>query len=119
MAYLRTELQRGFYSFRRFCKWVLIAVLMGTMIGVAGVGFHHVDEYALHLFASNSWLLFLMPLSGVVIIFLYRLCGIQHDRGTNLALLAARGGTGDCAPGHAAYWRINNPDAFNGRIGWP
>lgn len=91
MAYLRTELQRGFYSFRRFCKWVLIAVLMGTMIGVAGVGFHHVDEYALHLFASNSWLLFLMPLSGVVIIFLYRLCGIQHDRGTNLALLAARG----------------------------
>ena len=39
---------------------------------------------------ANPWLLWLLPLGGVAIVQLYRVCGMAGDRGTNFVLVAVR-----------------------------
>ena len=39
---------------------------------------------------ANPWLLWLLPLGGVAIVLLYRICGMEKDRGTNFVLVAVR-----------------------------
>ena len=74
-----------------FIKWVLLASVVGSIVGVMGVLFHFAVEQATHLQTSYPWLLFLLPVGGVVIALLYRVCGMEKDMGTNTILQAVRG----------------------------
>ena len=76
-----------------FLKWVVFALITGVAAGLAGTAFH----YALHgvtvLQESRRWLLLLLPAVGVAIVGLYRLCGVEKDRGTNFVLTSVRENT--------------------------
>ena len=74
-----------------FIKWVLLASVVGSIVGVMGVLFHFAVEQATHLQTSYPWLLFLLPVGGAVIALLYRVCGMEKDMGTNTILQAVRG----------------------------
>ena len=73
-----------------FLKLILFALIIGITVGVVGAGFHHAIEIATALRIQYPWLLYLMPVAGVCIIGLYRICGIEKDRGTNFVLTAVR-----------------------------
>lgn len=73
-----------------FLKLILFAVIIGVTVGIVGAAFHHSIEIATELRLEHPWLLYLMPLAGVVIIGSYRICGIEKDRGTNFVLTAVR-----------------------------
>ena len=73
-----------------FLKLLLFAVIIGVTVGVVGAAFHHSIEIATELRLEHPWLLYLMPLAGMVIIGSYRICGIEKDRGTNFVLTAVR-----------------------------
>ncbi len=88
--WLKTELRRGGSAFVNFCKWVVLAAAAGAIVAVAGAGFHHLNELARHMRLANDWLLYFLPLAGVLIVWMYRTCGIAHDWGTNLTLYAVR-----------------------------
>ncbi len=76
-----------------FLKWVVFALITGVAAGLAGTAFH----YALHgvtvLQESRRWLLLLLPAVGIAIVGLYRLCGVEKDRGTNFVLTSVRENT--------------------------
>lgn len=54
-------------------KWVFFAVLTGTLGGVLGSFFHKSIDYVTTLRSENLWLLWLLPIGGIVIAGMYSL----------------------------------------------
>lgn len=77
-------------SIKTFLRRYLAAVLIGLPVGLVGVAFHEAVGLVTELRLAYSWLMLLLPLGGVAIIWLYRVCGMEKDRGTNLVLVAVR-----------------------------
>ena len=73
-----------------FAKWLLYACNIGILVGLVGVAFHYGIDLAVEVRMHQPWLVWLLPLAGVTIILLYRVCGMEKDRGTNLVLVAVR-----------------------------
>ena len=63
-----------------FIKWLLIALLVGVIVGFVGVLFHFAIEIATEYRMEHTWLIWLMPFGCVVIVLLYRLAGMEEDR---------------------------------------
>lgn len=64
------------------CKWVGLGLFVGLVGGAVGTAFHIGVERAAHLRLANPWLLWLLPVAGVLIVALYR--GLRMEgRGTN------------------------------------
>ncbi len=75
---------------KTFLKWLFIASVTGLLGGAIGSVFSICISYA-NKFNPNVWyLIFLLPLGGVVITALYRLCKIDNDPGTNCVLESIR-----------------------------
>jgi len=68
---------------KTFLKWTFLAILMGTIGGLLGAGFHHVLHFVTHVRSEYTWLIFLLPVGGVLTVALYRLLKMQGNRGTN------------------------------------
>ena len=68
---------------RLFVKWTLLGLLMGIIGGLLGAGFHHVLHYVTHVRSENTWLVFLLPVGGILTVVLYRILKLQGNRGTN------------------------------------
>lgn len=49
-----------------FLKWAALGILMGALGGVLGAVFHHALHAVTHLRLENSWLIFLLPLGGLL-----------------------------------------------------
>lgn len=73
-----------------FLRRYLAAVLIGALVGVVGVAFHHAIETATEIRTHFPWFLLLLPVGGAAIVGLYHACGMDKDRGTNLVLAAVR-----------------------------
>lgn len=73
-----------------FAKWVLYAGNMGIIAGLVAVAFHKGIDLAVTFRGLHSQIIWLLPLGGVAIVLLYRVCGMEKDRGTNLVLVAVR-----------------------------
>lgn len=69
---------------------ILFSVLIGLLVGGVGVAFHYGIDIATELRQAHPWLLWFLPLGGLTIALLYRACGMEKDRGTNLVLAAVR-----------------------------
>ena len=68
---------------KTFLKWGFLGVLMGAIGGVLGAVFHHALHFVTHVRSEHLWLIFLLPLGGVLTVVIYRLLGMQGNRGTN------------------------------------
>ncbi len=75
-----------------FAKWTACALVIGLTCGALGAAFHHGVELAAALFGRFAWMLYLLPLLGLVIVWMYRAAGVTKDRGTNLVLSSMRAG---------------------------
>lgn len=73
----------------RFLKWTILGLLMGLLGGLLGAAFHHVLHFVAHLRAEYPWLVFLLPLGGLLSVGLYHLLKLQGNRGTNEIIDAA------------------------------
>ncbi len=68
---------------KTFMKWALLGLLMGIIGGLLGAGFHHALHFVTHLRGEHTWLIFLLPVGGLLTVGLYRLLKMQGNRGTN------------------------------------
>lgn len=68
-----------------FLKWMLIAVIVGCAVGIISSLFALGLGKVTALRTANSWLIFCLPLAGLLIVFLYRRF-LGEDGGTNLVL---------------------------------
>ena len=72
-----------------FIKWSLLSIFVGGLVGVISSGFAHVLSAAANYREGYPWLLFLLPVAGVTIIFLYKKFG-KDDGGTNQVFSTVR-----------------------------
>ena len=68
---------------KAFLKWALLGLLMGILGGLLGAGFHHALHFVTHLRAEHNWLIFLLPLGGLLSVGIYTLFRQRSNRGTN------------------------------------
>ena len=69
-----------------FLRWTAISIVMGTVCGLIGTVFGYGVIYAQRLFKTYSFMLYLMPVAGVLIVLLHQMFHEIGNRGTNLIL---------------------------------
>jgi len=89
---LKARLAAVLPSLRALGQWAGLAGLTGAACGLAGAAFAWCVAQVTALRAAHPWLLFLMPLAGLVIVFSYRAAGMANDSGTNQIIASVRGG---------------------------
>ena len=66
-------------------KWMAVGALVGGVGGFVGAAFHLGVSYATAVRQAHPWILYLLPLGGVVIAGLYKLCRLE-GKGTNAVI---------------------------------
>ncbi len=74
----------------RTVKWVLIALAAGFVCGLVGTAFHLAIDFAGESFKEKSWLLYLLPLAGIIIVVLYKGARLPVFMGTDTVFEATR-----------------------------
>ena len=69
-----------------FLRWTAISIVMGIVCGLIGTIFGYGVIYAQRLFKAYSFMLYLMPVAGVLIVLLHQMFHEIGNRGTNLIL---------------------------------
>ncbi len=72
-----------------FLKWLALSVLTGLVVGGASGIFAGCIKYAAEYRNNHQWVFLLLPIVGLVIVFLYQKMG-RKDGGTNQVLAAIR-----------------------------
>ena len=72
-------------------KWILAAEGVGLLIGAIGAGFYHTLHFVTETRTAHPWIIALLPLGGLLIVFVYRKCGVVTDRGTNQIITSITG----------------------------
>ena len=69
-------------------KWVIFAILIGGIVGLCGTAFYFCLTFVTVLRGQNPWLLYLLPVGGLIIVGAYHLLRDEKDTGTNLVISA-------------------------------
>jgi H+/Cl- antiporter ClcA len=73
-------------------KWVLFGILVGLVVGFCASVFAKTILLATSFRLAHTWIIFLMPAAGIIIVYLYHLAGSAGVGGTNLILASIRKG---------------------------
>ena len=87
---LKQMLIRVWHYAGRFVAWLVVAGLIGGLCGLAGGGFAMAVEWATHFRGENSWLVYLLPVGGLLIVCLYRVMKLPLSIGTDRILETVR-----------------------------
>ncbi|MCC8168866.1 MAG: chloride channel protein, partial [Oscillospiraceae bacterium] len=71
-----------------FLKWVLIAAVTGGVGGFIGMTFHVSVEAVTDIRLVHGWTLYFLPLGGIIIVALYKLC--NFNKGTDAVISSIR-----------------------------
>lgn len=74
------------HDLKDFFSWVVAASITGIVIGAVGVAFvkglHIVNDFR----AEHPAIIFGLPIAGIIIVTLYKICDYENDGGTNLII---------------------------------
>ena len=71
---------------RNLLKWAVLAIPVSTITGSFVALFLYLLDVATQYRWQHPWLLFLLPIAGICIHFLYKLYGKNADKGNNLII---------------------------------
>ena len=71
------------YYVKTLIKWTVLSVTVGILGGLLGAAFHHALHFVTHIRQENTWLIFLLPVGGLISVGIYKIFGITRNRGTN------------------------------------
>lgn len=89
---IKLRLGRMGETARALLFWLVMAAIVGAVCGVAGGAFHYAIDGATILREAQPWLLYLLPVAGLVIVWTYRAWGMENDSGTNQIIASVRSG---------------------------
>ncbi|MDD6021362.1 MAG: chloride channel protein [Acutalibacteraceae bacterium] len=85
------------YSFKKaaeyifnFFKWIFLACVTGAVGGLVGSAFHLSIEYVTGIREKYTWVIYFLPLGGIVIAFLYKICRLDKNGGTDFIISSVR-----------------------------
>ena len=71
---------------RHFFRWGIYASIVGIVIGFVGIAFvkalHMVNDFR----TENPMIIWGLPIAGIIIVTLYKVCNYENDGGTNLVI---------------------------------
>ena len=73
-------------------KWVIFAMLTGSIVGCVSSAFYFLLSYVNTVRQEHSWVIYLLPVAGLVIVGLYHFMKNDNDGGTNLVISAIHSG---------------------------
>ena len=80
---MKLQFENAWHFLRAFLRWSLLAILVGAVCGLVGTAFHVCVNYATKWRGELPWLLYLLPVGGVVIVWLYHRLGQSSSLGTD------------------------------------
>lgn len=86
MDYVKKSSKQASLYVRAFMKWLILGTAVGSLCGLVGSAFAHSVHQANALRSSYPWLIYFLPFIGLVIVFLYHILDMKHDKGTNQVL---------------------------------
>lgn len=71
-------------------KWLIFSGITGAVVGLIGVAFGKCMTAATDFRGENDWVIYLLPVAGVLIIWMHHLFKVYNPKGTNLVFAAVR-----------------------------
>lgn len=73
-------------NIREFLRWIILAIITGLVVGAVGVLFVKGLGLANDFRNEHPQIILALPLAGLAIVFLYKICKYENDKGTNLVI---------------------------------
>ena len=73
-------------------RWCILSIIMGTVGGLLGSVFHHALHFVTHVRSEHMWLIFLLPVGGLLTVLIYKHPKMRGNKGTNEMIEAALDG---------------------------
>ena len=73
-------------------RWVILGSMTGAIVGAIGAMFSRAIAMATAFRTGHDMIILGLPLAGLLIVFLYRLCKDYEDKGTNLVIKSIQEG---------------------------
>lgn len=89
---VRHKIHHNLERIKTSIKWVIFSILSGIVVGAVGTLFYLCMSVVTLMRAKNPWLIWLLPIGGLIIVGAYRLLHDEKDTGTNLVLSAIHSG---------------------------
>lgn len=71
-------------------KWMGIALVLGSICGIVGAAFHLSVDYVTQFRVHHDWIVYCLPIGGILIVYLYHSVKLDHDPGTNTIIQSVR-----------------------------
>ena len=84
------KLHRVWQYIVSFLKWVFIALITGAIGGAVGGLFRFCVDLATKVRNAYEFLIFFLPLGGLIIVLLYKVTKLSHKADTNLVIKSIR-----------------------------
>jgi len=86
LSILKTKNKSAKNYFLALILWLSVSLMLGLVCGIVGSLFYHLISYANFLRTENGFLIYFLPIAGVLIVLLYRLLKIKGQN-TNTIFL--------------------------------
>lgn len=80
---MNKQIRNAVTNISYFLKWSVLGVLMGLLGGLVGGVFHRVLTAVTSYRAAHAWIIYLLPLGGILSVLLYQILRLGKNRGTN------------------------------------
>lgn len=82
-------LRMGYYLYM-FFRFTVVSIIVGFIVGTVTTLFGHLLLIVTDFRVANSWMVWLLPFAGLLIVFIYNISDTRAPRGTNLVIEAVR-----------------------------
>ncbi|MBQ9915474.1 MAG: chloride channel protein, partial [Clostridia bacterium] len=86
MEFIKNNVKSSFQYLVILLKWLLLATIVGLLGGLVGSLFHLSVDFVTEVRMEHPWVLYLLPLGGVLIVGMYYLFRAQGQIDTNRVL---------------------------------
>lgn len=71
-------------SIKKYALWILLGIMAGVVCGGIGVLFSKAVSLVTELRQNNVWLMYLLPIGGLLSVAIYKLCRVKNIGTTNV-----------------------------------
>lgn len=88
------RMNKSFFSIKTLVKWLFLGGFIGFVVGAVCAVFGHMLLWANGYRLEHQWISLLLPVGGLLIVFMYRAWHNEDDKGTNMVISSIHSSTG-------------------------